>query len=154
MLNSSVWVTYLYAYPRLVLSNAHSCTRSLPSLRLQDQTSSGSLGENEELVTIHCLPPPMITLMFLPGSSSTICLAISLQWCVARGGILSSHSHFLLATCAYSALGVACVTRVVVTKPVCLPAFCAHVMIESTLLSSDRDASQSSALTLASTPAV
>lgn len=54
--------------------------------------------------------------MFLPGSSSISCLAISLQEVLSSSGTLESSSQYLLDECAYNAAGVACVTLVVVTN--------------------------------------
>lgn len=58
----------------------------------------------------------LLTLIFFPGKSSISCRAMSLH-SAAFGGILLSHSQFLFGVWAYKALGVACVTLVVVTNP-------------------------------------
>ena len=64
------------------------------------------------------------TLMFLPGSFSTSCLAMSSQtfgsW--PEYVICASFSQSLSAMWAYAPAGDACVTLVVVTTPVDLPA--------------------------------
>lgn len=92
----------------------------------------------------------------------------------ASAGIVASHSHFLLGVCAYNALGVACVTLVVVTKPVSkkivlfsakssqyslklpvdLPASCAHFIKLSNCAAFLSEAAQSSTFTVLSTPDV
>lgn len=63
----------------------------------------------------------VLTLILLPGSFSTSCMAISLQSLRTVGGTLLSSSQYLEGAWAYRAAGVACVTRAVVTIPVDLP---------------------------------
>lgn len=57
-----------------------------------------------------------VTFIFIPGSSSISCLAISLQKVLSSSGILESSSQYLLVEWAYKAAGVAWVTLVVVTN--------------------------------------
>lgn len=63
----------------------------------------------------------LLTLICLPGSSSTNCLAISLQDFLDTCGTLLSSSQYLLDECEYKAAGVACVNLVLVTIPVDFP---------------------------------
>lgn len=64
----------------------------------------------------------LLTFIFLPGSFSTSCMAMSLQSFLTVGGTLLSSSQYLEGECAYKAAGVACVILAVVTIPVDFPA--------------------------------
>lgn len=102
----------------------------------------------------------VLTFRFLPVSFSISCLAMSddeaTHILLDRGSIYMSRSHSQarLATLAYAPAGVACVTLMLVTTPVLLPANCAHFMLDTAWLAGSLLAKQSRLPTLPDTPMV
>lgn len=74
------------------------------------------------LVSALAVVHSFLTLNWRPVGVSTSWRAMSATHCRCSAGTLESHSQSRWLVWAYSAAGVACVTLVVVTKPVCLPA--------------------------------
>lgn len=99
---------------------------SIPSSLIQKQKKNRS-----------SLTSPILTFKFLPVSLSISCLAMSGDSVThlgsASGSLTTSasHSHSRCATLAYAPAGVACVTLMLVTTPVLLPARCAHSMLDT-----------------------
>uniref|UniRef100_A0A6B0UH31 Putative secreted protein n=1 Tax=Ixodes ricinus TaxID=34613 RepID=A0A6B0UH31_IXORI len=80
------------------------------------------------------------------------CLAMSLHLWTASLGTRASFSQSRCTECVYTAAGVACVTRVVVTRPVDFPLSCALLMKES--ISWPASESHSERLAMADTPSM
>ena len=107
-------INYHICYIRWIILNkfSDSCFRDfLKSANTFTYWSSVWVSGRNEL-----RPPPRTTFAFLPGSLLSSCHVISFVT-NAASSISFSHSQSLLAVWAYSAAGVAWLTRAVVTKP-------------------------------------